>query len=346
MRLLSISISHHKVFGSKRIDFFGKSEALPSGNKRTRYPGISLEFDQSIGANRYTFIIGENGAGKSLLFNTITDYLDWNASATPDIKERLSQFRDLNPRKRSQTFLRDYDSAFYDLLYLGVPMSFPDVDILKETETQVVRISSAFEESKPHKNPRIRSFDFAEEIKKTKALFLKALSRFWHKNELSLLETHISKRGTWSVRISLAAIASGDIDDKTTTYLLKSEHGVNVVSMLDLVRTIASMESNTFKYDSLSMQQQLVFDEVFENDDFLKLFLSSSLPVVQLFTAILQGSLVKLIEELLANKSDSRGIEKSLNVRVKKGADLTLVDSDPSILTDFDLQVLTLFESL
>ena len=58
MLLKTISLNHHKLFGSTKINIFGENEQLTIDLTREHHADILLEIDKKNEDNFFTFIIG------------------------------------------------------------------------------------------------------------------------------------------------------------------------------------------------------------------------------------------------------------------------------------------------
>lgn len=73
MYIKNIITQNHGIFGNTTIDLFGKSQVSSPIKNEVDIPSLQVNCDTDTeNKNRYTFIIGENGSGKSVFVQTLT----------------------------------------------------------------------------------------------------------------------------------------------------------------------------------------------------------------------------------------------------------------------------------
>ena len=148
MLLKTISVNHHKLFGSTKINLFGENEPLTIDLIREHHTDILLEIDNTNEYNYFTFIIGQNGVGKTILFRTIVNFINANGPyEEPKLKSIINFYRKSSKYIKYNT---DY-SGVYELQELDIYNHFSIIkntdlkDFLKYYNANLVFISSSFE---------------------------------------------------------------------------------------------------------------------------------------------------------------------------------------------------------
>jgi predicted ATPase len=351
MLLKSISVNHHKIIGTKKIDFFGQSTQLKTNLTEEHHTDIILEIDNEKEENFFTFIIGKNGVGKTILFRTIVNFINANG---PFEDPKLNDL--INLYSKSIKYIKyntDY-SGTYELQNLDIYNSFSNTkdliikNFLEHYNSHLIFISSSFERSIVHRNPRYRNFNYLSDINATQTLFLKALIRFKNQKKLDILSELLERESiNWKLRGYLSVHGIGGIEDDDI-YLLKNENNVNIISFLRTIKKIEISKEGKLNEKNLDDTELNVFEAIYNSSIFFKFYFDSNLSFKELFNEIKNSNVLKKIELFLNKKTDDPDIEKHLNIRTpKKERDVwEILFSDIDELSEFDLNTLLLLENL
>ena len=352
MKLESVSVNHHKILGSTKINLFADSEPLKEDILKEHHTDIHVEVSKTSKENHYTYIIGQNGVGKTLLFRSIIHFINWNNKYEDTKITDLINLFDKSGKYRR--FVSE-DLGYYELSDLGIYNKYffrkdtKNYDFLSFYDGQLISISSSFERNIIHKNPRFRSFNYTSEINKIEALFLKSLIKFHDQKELLLLSSLLDKKDTkWSLKCELSIDAMGLINDKTYTVLLKNKNGINIINFLKTIKKIKLNEVNQIEKGSLDSNEIRVFEAIYNSGAFFKLYYESNFNFSELFERINSGLIIKKIENFLNKKTDSKNVEESLNVRIGKDQRIEWESlfSKPEEISEFDALTIGLLQSL
>ena len=110
MRIENIRFKHHKVLGDTYINLCGKKRKL-SHNKQLNNDDMIMELSNP-SHNTFTYLIGENGVGKSILFRSIVDYS--NAFERSLNEKRINEFNRLIEVDNGLNTYRGFNELFYD----------------------------------------------------------------------------------------------------------------------------------------------------------------------------------------------------------------------------------------
>lgn len=352
MKIDSVSVNHHKVLGSTKINLFKDSEELEEDILRKYHTDIHLEVSNSNEDNNYTYIIGQNGVGKTLLFRSIIHFINWNTKLDD---EKLSDIISLYKNSGKYIKYNTEDLGYNELTNLGIYNKYfyrtniKNYDFLNFYDSQLISISSTFGKNIIHKNPRFRSFNNISDINKIETLFLKSLVKFNNKQELTILENLLEKKTiNWNLKCELSVSAVGGINDDTLTVLLKNSNGINIINFLKAIKKIKITREGELITENLDEIEIKVFEAIYNSSGFFKLYCESNFSFEKLFEKIVSGTVLKRIEHFLSQRMDSEGVEQSLNVRIKKDqkAEWESLFSNPAELSEFDVLVIGLLENL
>lgn len=352
MLLKAISVNHHKLFGSTRINLFGDNESLVDDLTRKHHTDILLDIDNTNENNFFTFIIGQNGVGKTILFRTIVNFINANG---PFEEPKLKSI--INFYKKSTKYIKyntDY-SGVYELRDLDIYNHFSIVDkidikdFLKYYDSHLVFISSSFERNIVHRNPRYRNFNYISDINKTQTLFFKALFKF-NKSEtkLQILTELLEKKSVkWNLQGYLSVDGVGGIENDSI-FLLKNKNKVNIINFLKTIKKINVSENETLITEDLDESEVRVFEAVYFSSVFYKFYFDSNLSFKDLFKKIQGSKVLEKIENFILNKTNDSDLEHHLNIRVPKTEknEWEFLFTEINDLSEFDVNTLILLEDL
>ena len=170
MRIKDISFKHHRVLGSTTIEL---SSTLKRSESRE---GVwHDDMDIAIASsenNTYTYLIGDNGVGKTVLFKSIVDYSNsfiWNKNSNVDQYYSLIDDGQLALRRS-----RGFNELFYDFNILNF---IEAKNFLERHNMFLVHVSSAINEDKRElcgKSTRYFKVNYADRLQ-TKRMLVKAI---------------------------------------------------------------------------------------------------------------------------------------------------------------------------
>lgn len=352
MLLKTISINHHKLFGTTRINLFGENEPLFEDLTKKYHSDILLDIDKNNKDNFFTFIIGQNGVGKTILFRTIVNFINANGPyEEPKLKSMINFY------KKSSKYIKynlDY-SGVYELQGLDIYNHYSFVegvdikDFLKYYNSHLVFISSSFERNIVHRNPRYRNFNYISDINKTQTLFLKSLFKF-NKSEdkLQILSELLEKKSVkWNLQGYLSVDGvSGIAND--SIFLLKNKNKVNILNFLRTIKKIDVSENETLITEDLDENELRVFEAIYFSSVFYKFYFDSNLSFKVLFQKIQDSKVLRKIEDFILEKTNEPDLERHLNIRVPKTEknNWEFLFTEINDLSEFDVNTLLLLEDL
>ncbi|MDN4166461.1 AAA family ATPase [Cytophagales bacterium LB-30] len=352
MLLKTISLNHHKLFGSTKINLFGENEPLTIDLTREHHTDILLEIDNKNEDNFFTFIIGQNGVGKTILFRTIVNFINANGPyEEPKLKSIINFYR-----KSSKYIKYNTDGAgIYELQELDIYNYFSIIkntdlkDFLKYYNANLVFISSSFERSIVHRNPRYRNFNYISDINKTQTLFLKSLFKFnKSKDKLQILTELLEKKSVkWNLQGYLSVDGVGGIENDSI-FLLKNNNRVNIVNFLRTIKKVNVSENETLITEDLDENELRVFEAIYFSSVFYKFYFDSNLSFKDLFQKIRDSKVLRKIEDFILEKTNDPDLERHLNIRVPKTEknNWEFLFTEINDLSEFDVNTLLLLEDL
>lgn len=352
MLLKNISVNHHKIFGSTKINLFEESEPLKNDLTREHHTDILLEIDNDNKSNYYTFTIGQNGVGKTILFRTIVNFINANSPyEEPKLKAIMNLYS--NSRKYLEYKL-DY-SGVYELEELGIYNHYSNTqnlrikNFLEYYNSYLVFISSSFERNIVHRNPQYRNFNYLSDINKTQTLFLKSINKYGKVGEKieilsELLERDLIK---WKLKGYLSVEGIGGIENDSI-FLLKNTKGVNIINFLRTLKKIEISENETLIVENLNETEIKVFEAIYYSGVFFKFYFDSNLSFRDLFQAIKDSEVLIKIENFINQKTNDPEIENHLNIRIPKTEknDWEFLFTQINELSEFDVNTILLLEDL
>jgi predicted ATPase/tRNA A37 threonylcarbamoyladenosine biosynthesis protein TsaE len=352
MRLKSVSLKHHKIIGTTKINFFGDSTSIKQNLKKQYSADIEIDVDTKNKENYYTYIIGQNGIGKTALFRTIINFININS---PLREPKLDSLIKLY--KKSRRYLNYYrDNGHSELVNLNIynywwhkENRIGVTDLLEHFNSYLISINSSFERQIIHANPRYRSFNYLSDINRTKTLFAKALIKFTNSPKLKVLSDILERENTvWGIRGEIAIDAFGGIDDKRYAILLKNNNGINIINFLTTIKKIRISSNDTLETNNLESKDIVIFEAIYNSSSFFKFYFDYNISFKELFEKIKNSSVLKKIEEFIHKNTDYSDVESTLNIRILKDQrkNWEFLFSNVNDISNFDLNILLLLESL
>jgi ABC-type multidrug transport system ATPase subunit len=352
MLLKSISVNHHKIFGSTKINLFGNNEPLTYDLTKEHHTDILFEIDNTKNDNYFTFIIGQNGVGKTILFRTIVNFINANGPyQEPKLQSIINFYRKNFKYIKYNT---DYSgvgelNSFDIYNFLSAEKKFVKTDFLNYYNSNLIFISSSFERNIVHRNPRYRSFSYLSDINKTQTLFFKSLFKFHNQeNKLQILTDLLEKNSIkWSLRGYLSVDGVGGTENDSI-FLLKNTNRVNIINFLRTIKQIKVSDNETLIPDNLKEDEVRIFEEIYNSSVFYKFYFESNLSLKALFQKICESSILKKIETFIEQKSNDPDLERHLNIRVpkKEKNDWEFLFTEIAEFSEFDFNILLLLEDI
>jgi AAA15 family ATPase/GTPase len=350
MQLKSLSVNHHAVLGTRKINFFENSE--PLGEKVNEPVGdIYLEIEDASHPNKYTFIIGDNGIGKSVLLKSIIYHVNFASSQGSRLADVMGFSRD-NSKYEKLAF---FDDGLLELQNLGVQRNLspyvsenPENDILKTHDGQLIFITSVYDQKIIHRNERFRSFNYLSAINETKIVFLRAWRKYLNDSKLTNLSKLLGEDTiSWRLTCGLSVAHRGDFGNGTSAFLLSADNRYSIYDFFDLLNNIKIGDDQKVDGRSIGENYRL-FDDIYESGAFFKLYYDSGLLLKEVFHRIKDSYVIKRILNFLEKDVDSSRGRKTLNITVtdkqKDGWDKMI--ADPTALSEFDINILSLLQYL
>lgn len=351
MLLKNISVNHHKLFGSTKIDLFGESKNIEINLTKRYFSDVFLEIDNDNKNNYYTFLIGQNGVGKTILFRTIVNFINANSPYNEPKLEAIMKLYS-NSRKYLEHNL-DY-SGVYELQELGIynhSSNTPTLHIknfLEYYNSYLVFITSSFERNIIHRNPRYRNFNYLSDINKTQTLLLKSLHKYRKEEEKLEVLSELLERGLikWNLKGYLSVEAIGGVENDSI-FLLKNTKGVNIFNFLRTIKKI-NISNEKLNLEGLSETEIKVFESVYYSAVFFKFYFDSNLSFKDLFQQIKDSKVLIKIEHYINQKTGDPKIENHLNIRIPKTEknDWEFLFTEINELSEFDVNTILLLEDL
>ncbi|RXF70532.1 AAA family ATPase [Arcticibacter tournemirensis] len=366
MKIKSVSVDHHKILGSIKINFSGDSEILQDHFLNRNHADIVIDMEETSGENTYTYIIGDNGIGKTVFFRTVIHYINRNDEYQ---EPKLHEFINLYEKNRKYVRIASMDLGYNELVNLQIynqfffPLLRDEKNFLKYYDSQLIFISSSFDGAIIHKNPRFRSFNYLSEINETKILFLRALLKYQGSEKLRYLGSLLGKKKIeWRLRCGLAYEAVGEIKKNVHTVLLKTKNGVNIFNFLRLIGNIR-VDNGKIDTRNLSETDINVFEQIYNSGPCFKMYFGSELTLDAFFSGLKESKIVKKIEAFLSTLTDltnseykinmvinGEGLNGEANENVKindsQKAEWDFLISEISNLSAYDIDFLSLLQAL
>lgn len=351
MRIKSVSVNHHKVLGSVRICFDSDSEILKENILEKYHSDIHVEIDNSVQSNQYTYIIGDNGIGKTVLFRSVINFINWNSTMA---NTKLKDMIDFYPKNVKYREYASKDQGYNELTNLSIYNKYftipglKEYDFLKYYDAQAVFITSSTETGIVHQNSRFRSFNYLTEISQTKYIFLRALIKYNHSEQIDRLNNLLGEQSiSWKLFCGLSHEAVGEIEKNKHTVLMNNFKDVNIFNFLETIRTLKVNDDQILDSKSINDKTRHVFEAIYNSGNFFKLYFDANESLKTLFELLNSSYIINRIDSFLKS-IDTESSDETLNVRIndlqKKEWDWVITDIDA--LNVFEVNVLGLMQAL
>ena len=348
MKINTVSANHHIILGTIKINLFGDSDQLKKSWFKNQ--GSDLVIDVSIEdkVNYYTFIIGENGAGKTLLFKTIIDFVNNTNTEVHDASlDRMLNLYSDNGYYRQIKIMDDprnelHGAGIYSRNF-SPGQTENQRDFLDYYDAQLLYISSAFDRSIVHRNDRFRSFNYLSGINQTKYLFFSALRRFEDKEAIDVLNSLLGRKQVkWEVRSRLK-FRMIDVYDQGRFVELNDINGMNIYSFLELMDKIDVNENGVLDESKLSLDDRRLFSTIYHSGAFFKFLHNSKMTAAEVLQFMRSAAVIARIRRYLAKKGNK---QDGLTIRIKNRHSPEFQRRRPSRFLDNEVLLLNLLEHL
>ncbi len=354
MRLKSVSFYHHKVYGSTKINFFENSSPIKENLTKQYHADILLDYDTISEGNYYTYIIGQNGVGKTILFRAIINAINYNAPYFDD--EKFNAIAKLFNRNGKYFRFREIALSrkvkeLRDLGIYNLPFSIgnlKDDDLLEVNDAVLMFISSSVERTLVDMNRRYRNFNYVSELNYTKALLLKALIKFKNSDKITILSSLLDRdKIHWQLSASIAAEARV-LEKEEMRFVLRNENDINIFNFLETIKKIKITDEGILDYEVLNNDELKVFEAIYNSDMFLKLYYDTNISLKKLFEELKASSVIKRIESFIASIPELKLNLEYLNVLIpnERRKEWEFLFSKTDELSEYDAGILLLLESL
>lgn len=348
MKINTVSAHHHIILGTTQINLFGDSEKIKKSYFNKHKSDLVIDVTTENDINYYTYIIGENGAGKTLLFKTIIDFI--NNTNKEEHDASLERILNLYTDNKFYRQIKHMDDTRHELHGSGIyARKFsPDQtenqeDFLEYYDAQLIYISSAFDRSIVHRNDRFRSFNYLSGINQTKFLFFSALRRFERGEAIDVLNTLVG-------RDQVAWKAASRLRFKTVESYqggrfveLRNINGMNIYSFLALMDKLEVDENGVLDESGLSDNERRLFSTIYHSGPFFKFLHNSKMTAADTLRFMRSATTTNRIRKFLAKKS---GKEGDLTIRIRNGESPDFQKRRPSLFRDNEILLLSLLEHL
>ena len=332
MRIKRIKLNHHKVLKTSAWDLVVGDISTNGDILKEHHTDIVVEIEKKSENNFYTYIIGENGVGKSILFRTLSHFVNRNTSIHNErIKTLIKGY--VNAHHYYDKF---EGNAFYELMDWDIWNQFAFdgeisvTDFLKYHQAYMVHVNSSFGQPSTYSsNERFIEYS-ASEYQSTSRLFLSAI-RSSTKEQLMALSKMIGKdNAEWSFGFSLTAHGTCGFDDNSSLVLLKRTHGIDIFNLITTIEKIEVSKDERINDEKLTIEEKHVFAKIYNSKSFEELFLRTHYSLSEVIARLKLSKTLVYIKEFLnrqlpLNDNDHRlcvlGAEKyakKLNVRYPK----------------------------
>ena len=293
---------------------------------------IVVEIEKKSESNFYTYLIGENGVGKSILFRTLSHFVNRNTSIHNErIKTLIDGYVDAH-----HYYDKFEGNAFYELMDWDIWNQFAFdgknhiKDFLKYHQAYMIHVNSSFGQPSTYSsNERFIEYS-ANEYQSTSRLFLSAI-RYSNKEQLLALSKMIGKDSAeWNFGFSLTAHGACGFDDNSSLVLLKRTNGIDIFNLINTIEKIEVSKDERINDEKLTEEEKYVFASIYNSKSFEELFLRSQYSLSEIIAQFKSSKILIYIKDFIKRQlplsdNDHRlcvlGTEKyahKLNIRYPK----------------------------
>lgn len=305
MYIKNIITQNHCVFGSTTIDLFGKIQVQSQIKNEVNIP--SLQVNCAIDTekkNRYTFIIGENGSGKSVFVQTLT--------ALNSCRQPMADATDSHRNECSRLFLNDsdYGNLFFpkstwqyltNFGVMGSPVGTPYLN-------NVVHLAPFFDPRIIQDNSSYCEFEIVPFTSEFVTQFVKSYihcSSPQQKKFLQLLEKYCCSK----IDISYSCDFFRELGTQTE-YILLNNFNLTLFSFVDAIQNLSQK--------SFEITDNYIECSIVKSRTFIKQYRKSNKTIQELCNQILNNKWFQQIK----NFCDKTAVKIDKNeYLIKKGVD-------------------------
>jgi predicted ATPase len=295
MILKSIAFKTHAIFPFTKINFMGKSISYDAAQV-AGWKSVTIEFDFRQKANHYTYIIGENGSGKTILFRSLIAALNReNLERDPAI-DRWDNYAGKAPGSTNRRMAKRQAQNLFDLGIDIFGIEYLE-DTLKQHQMQLIYISATLESGLVDTNPRYRSFNYFSDINKTKFLCLRVVAKHGY-GHFRVLDTLLNDGRPIEWKFTMHLV-HGDAENSVTGSPVVdiSESGI-----IDLIHLLKKLSAKREKPE-LNERELIAFDRMTRDGFFFKMLYDSGKEPAEFFTLLYETPVIRAIRQYIRDET-------------------------------------------
>ena len=340
MYIKSVKFKQHVVLGSTTIQCTKEEEQI----SMDKYVDMFISTGHS-STNTYTFFIGDNGVGKSVLFRTIIDYANSLYGFNMYKEDKYVDFskwscliyeNPINDEDRMSELLHDYH-----ILNTEGSNTF-----LEGNDAYLIHMSSAINEDNIiGRSKRYYEMNTSSNAKKTQIMILKALRNTSSKHIKKLLHFIGKEKSTFNVDFNIST-PSWSKEQKMFTVK-------NGLTITNYIQIFSKFIQKTYDIKVLSDQDTLALQKILRTTSFLDYFKTNDKNVEHILNEISNCQLLKTINELIARfhytdiKLMDRFSQQPIGICVESDEERSpLIDVDIYNISDEEILLLSILIEL
>lgn len=355
MKITSVSTNNHRILGTVKINFFGDSESVDEKLFDEKQTDLVLTAESNQTENHYTYIIGDNAVGKTVLLKSLIFY----------INNSFRYFADKTLIALNKLYKDGFNKYNYNSMYgsdltenvlesLNVKRKIhtkPDgsaSDFLFDNDAQLLFISSVFDKKIIHQSDRFRSYNYLTKINNTKILFQLAFLKLHNTENVDLLNGLLeSPNAKWEIKYGLAYDQNSYNLNFPNHRAFKATNKLNVYKFIDLIDKISIMTSGELDSDKLSSNNVKDFEMIYGLGSFVKLLHSYEGSLADFFDEIRTGRVVSSMRDFLNKFEKPTNLDEQYLIPIKIDIDQYFISYSTGFsLTEFDILLLGMLEDL
>lgn len=337
MRINNIWFKHHKVLGDTSINLCGKKRNLSVGSKEN-HDDLILDLSNP-SHNTFTFLIGDNGVGKSVLFKSIVDYSNAFLEKKKN-DDRIIEYKRLTEEDEGLSAYRGFNELFYDFNIWNFKNS---KQFLEKNNIYLAYVSSAIDEGDVFgSSERYSEISFSGNVQ-TKIMLAKAFRNNTEESRSTLLHYINKDNALWEQRL---AISNHGWTDDEVTLAIK-----NGISLLNILKLFDDLESCLYNINLLNSDSLQVLKSILSTKSFKKYFTDPNCnkKINQILRVFIHTCLFGQLKSVLASlSSESHILGSKISMRAI-GINLRIKDKktvSPVLKDKFDIKELEELECL
>ena len=337
MRINNIRFKHHKVLGDTSINLCGKKNNLSVGSKEN-HDDMILDLSNP-SHNTFTFLIGDNGVGKSVLLKSIVDYSNAFLGKKEN-DDRIIEYKRLIEEDEGLSAYR----GFYELLEDYNIWNFQkSKQFLENNNIYLAYVSSAIDEGDVFgSSERYCEISLSGNVQ-TKIMLAKAFRNNTKESRCTLLHYINKDNAFWVQRLAISN--HGWNDDEVTLAIKKG------ISLLNIFKLFDDLESCNYNTNLLNSDSLQVLSSFLSTKTFKKYFTDPKCnkKINQILRDIIETCLFEQLKLVLASLSSESHILGSILSMRAIGINLRIKDKktvSPVLKDKFDIKELEEIECL